>query len=64
MNRLSNYFDSAKLCKLLLGQADRDLTDGKIERSIRNVMAAQRELLTAMNNVASIGFNSKPKGRK
>lgn len=61
MNRLSNYFEGQKLAKLLLNQADRDLTDGKIERSIRNVMSAQREILTAMNNVASLAFNQKVK---
>jgi hypothetical protein len=63
MNRLSNYFAAAKLAKLLLIQADEDAKHGKIDRALRNMNQAIREVLTAQNNIASIAFNPRKKVR-
>jgi hypothetical protein len=61
MNRLTNYFESAKMAKVYLCQADEDLKDHREARAIRMVMSAVRCLMTANNNLASIAFHQKPK---
>lgn len=61
MNRLTNYFESSKMAKVYLIQADEDIKDRRETRALRNVMQAVRCLMTANNNLASIAFNQKIK---
>jgi hypothetical protein len=61
MNRLTNYFESAKMAKVYLCQADEDLKVTREARAIRMQGQAIRCLVTAMNNLASIAFHQKPR---
>jgi hypothetical protein len=61
VNRLSNYFESAKLAKLCLNASKEAALSGNINRSLSQLWAAVSYQQTAMNNVASIAFNKKPK---
>lgn len=63
MNRLSNYFENVKLAKMHMITAAKYDRDGD-GRSVYNVLKAMEYMLTAMNNVASIGFNKKPKAAR
>jgi hypothetical protein len=64
MNRLGNFFQSAKLAKLQLAQAKEDARNGHTDRAVLRLSEGMLELITAMNNVASIAFDAKPKGGK
>ncbi len=61
MNRLSQYFKSAKLAKIhILGAAEYSQKEQRANFE-HNVIHALEALLTATNNVASIAFHQKPK---
>ena len=66
MNRLSNYFASQKLAKQYLGSAYErlDRCPGQNEAAVRSLAHAVEEMITAMNNVASIAFHAKPKRKR
>lgn len=64
MNRLSNYFKSIKLAKAYLASAEELRLKENYEKSLQMTGLAIAEMFTAMNNVASIAFNQKPKARK
>ncbi len=61
MSRLSSYFLSAKLAKMHMDAAKDCLRKGHRDNYELNVIHALENMLSAMNNVASIGFNAKPK---
>jgi hypothetical protein len=61
-SRLSNYLESAKLAKMHLAVATKALYIEKdTVRAVHKCIAAMDCMVTAMNNVASIGFRAKPK---
>lgn len=66
MNRLSNYFKSAKLAKCELAYAEEyiHILGAAESKALVHTVRAMREMLTAMNNVASIAFNHKPKEKR
>ena len=61
MNRLSNYFENAKLAKLYYTQAQEYAKKDELKKAMGAFTTGQLYLLTAMNNVASIAFNQKIK---
>jgi len=61
VNRLSNYLSSAKIAKLHINEAKDAIKDKKPERALQHTVEALEYMITAMNNVASIGFNHRPK---
>lgn len=63
MNRLSNYFESAKLAKIFLTQAQERVVK-KDPRALQSAVEAMGYMVVAMNNVASIAFNHKPRRKK
>lgn len=63
MNRLSSYFENQKLAKLYFTQADEYIRKDEIRKAVGSMRTGVVYLMTAMNNVASIAFNQKPKGR-
>lgn len=64
MNRLTQYFDNAKLAKLYLNQSQAYLQKKELPKAIASLTTGMIYLVTAMNNVASIGFGHKPKKEK
>lgn len=58
MNRLDNYFKSIRIAKMHLVESRE--SDNQ-ERRIWHQMRAMEYMMTAMNNVASIAFNKKPR---
>jgi len=64
MNRLSMYFENAKLAKACYIQAQEEAAKGELWKAVRDLSKGMEYLQAAMNNVASIGFNTKPKARK
>lgn len=64
MNSLSNYFAAAKLAKMLLIQAEDNAGRGKLDKAVRDMVMAIREMLVAQNNVAAIAFKSRRRGTK
>lgn len=61
MSRLSSYLASAKLAKLHILGADEYSRKEQRLNFEHNVIHALENLLSAMNNVASIGFNRRPR---
>lgn len=61
MNRLSNYFKATKMARSWLHCAKTEEQRGKREKALRYTILAMDEMVVAMNNVASIAFNKKPK---
>jgi len=64
MNRLTMYFENAKLAKMYYAQAEEYAKKGDIARAVRDLCQGLTYMTAAMNNVASIGFKTKPKARK
>lgn len=63
MNRLSMYWQNAKLAKMYYAQAEEDARKGKIQAATLHLAQGATYLIAAMNNVASIAFHQKPKSR-
>jgi hypothetical protein len=63
MNRLSNVFANTKLAKLHLAQAREDLDNNQLDRAGKNICHAIECVMASVNNVASIAFNKKPRGK-
>lgn len=61
VNRLSNYLSSAKLAKLHLVSAREQLSKNDVKKAAAHLTEALEYAITAMNNVASIGFNHRPR---
>lgn len=64
MSRLSNYMAAAKLARLHINAAREADKKGHEWNVKHNLFEALENLIVAMNNVASIGFNAKPKKRR
>lgn len=64
MNRLSMYFQNAKLAKMYYAQAEEYARKGKVQEATLHLAQGATYLIAGMNNVASIAFNQKPKARK
>ena len=65
MNRLSNYFKSKELVKLMLESAEScAVKDGNTARAVLHMISAIKELMIAQNNIVSIVFEKKKGGRK
>jgi hypothetical protein len=61
MNRLAQYFTAAKLAKQFIVQAAEYRVRGETDKALKMQEGAIRELVTAMNNVASIAFEPRRK---
>ena len=64
MNRLSSYFDNAKLAKQYFSSASDFAKRKELEKAVNAMNTGVIYLMTAMNNVASIAFNKKPRARR
>jgi len=63
-SRFGKYLEGARLTRMFISQAEESLNHGNDKKALRFTVAAVREMITAMNNAASIGFNKKPKVKK
>lgn len=61
MNRFTNYLESQKLAKILLVQAEQELEKGDVKKALRDALRANREFMTATNNIASLFFERRRK---
>ena len=61
VSRFGSYLSAQKLAKALLIEAEIKSKKGEPGAALIYTMRAVRELMTAMNNVASIAFHKKPR---
>ena len=61
VNRLTNYLSSARLAKMHLVSAREQIKKNDLARAASHIIEALEYTITAANNVASIGFNCRPK---
>ncbi len=64
MNRLKSYLQARTLAKAYLESAKSETAKGKEAVAIYSLIRAVEYLITANNNLQSLAFNQKPKGRK
>lgn len=64
MNRLTAYFQNAKLAKLGCLQARENVSKYQYENATRSLTQGFEYLMAAMNCLTSIAFHQKPKRRK
>lgn len=63
MNRLTNYFKAKEIAKMELMTAEK-LSMSDLNRSLRHLIAAVKEILTAQNCLVSLAFESRVKIKK
>ena len=60
-SRFGTYLESMKLAKAYYAQAEDYQRRGNDDLALKNMVGAFGYLMTAMNNLASIAFNKRPR---
>ena len=63
-SRFGTYLETMKLAKAFFAQAQDYQQRGNDDLALKNLVGAVGYMMTAMNNVASIGFGQKPRKKK